>query len=485
MPRLHPIAPIVLALMACGEGNPMVPSDLTSGLAVSGAEIFDGVGRVVWVTNNADVGPGSLRAAVEEANGDAAVRGIRFARSITGQIEPMSQIVYDGAQPLTVEGPAHIVTLGAPGVGLLFKVRSALTLRGFGVEDANKVGLGIMVQADAVGEVRVDLERMGFLGVYSHALWITDQDVPESDPTGYSDAGSPASLRVRLHRVSVTNTAFEPGDDGVRISEGGAWDLHVTLDSSIVQYSGGGIDLDERGDGDLIVASSHSVVEHIAWRLGSPLESAFSLKESGAGDIDCRLRSVNIYENTDDGLELEEIGAGDVTLVLTDVTIDANGGRAISIIEDADGVGTGDVSVDFVDVAARTNAQGSLASAVVIVEYASGGVELRVSGGEISSNAGSGLVVSELGEGSLVATLREFAARENGGDGVALKEGDDGDLVVGLRSVDASANAFFGLRTRQTGQGAGAVRISGSTVAGNALGPILAPPSEVVLTIAP
>ncbi|MCC7003632.1 MAG: hypothetical protein IT357_15855, partial [Gemmatimonadaceae bacterium] len=359
------IATILLCAIACGESNPVAPTDLASARTAAGTEVFDGVGRVVWVTNNADVGPGSLRAAVEEANGDAAVRGIRFAPSITGQIEPRSQIVYDGAQPLTVEGPAHIVTLGAPGVGLLFRVRSALTLRGFGVEDANKVGLGIMVQADAVGEVRVDLERMGFLGVYSHAVWITDQDVPESDPTGFSDAGSPASLRVRLHRVRVTNTAFEPGDDGVRISEGGAGDLHVTIDSSVVQWSGGGVNLDERGDGDLIVAASHSVVEHIAWRLGAPSESALVLKEAGAGDIDCRLRGVDIYENTDDGLEIEEVGAGDVTLVLSDITIDANGGRAISIIEDADGAGTGDVSVDFVDVAARTNALESLASAVV------------------------------------------------------------------------------------------------------------------------
>lgn len=483
--RALTIAAMVLIVTACREGGPTAPDDMAFAPSAVAPEIFDGVGRVVWVTNNRDAGPGSLRAAVEEANRDAAVRGIRFATHIGGQIEPRSQIVFDGPQPLTVEGQVHIVTLDAPGVGLLFKVRSALTLRGFGVEDSRKVGLGILVQQDAIGEVHVNLENMYFLGVYSHAVWITDQDVPESTPVAFSDAGSPASLHVTLRKIRVTNTAFEAGDAGVRVSEGGDGDLHVTIDSSIVQYSGGGIDLDERGAGVLAVAASHSTVAGIAFRPGNPLVGAFTLRESGTGGIDCRLHDMDIIDNYGDGLDLVEFGSGNVTVVLSDVRVDANGGSAITIAEDADDTGSGSLSLDFVDLVARSNAFGSSAAAVNIAESADGNIEMRVVGGMASANAATGVSVSERGDGHLTATLAGAAARGNGGDGIDLAENDGGDLSAGMRGVNISENAGFGVRLRQSGAGLGRARISASTLLGNALGAVDAYPNQVLVTRVP
>lgn len=476
---------LTLSLAACADGAPLAPGYTD---VPRTADTFDGVGRIVWVTSSADVGPGTLRAAVEEANADPAVRGIRFNLAPgSGQIEPRSQIEFHGTQALTVEGPAHIVTLAAPGtVGLLFRIRNALTLRNFGVEDANKVGIAIMVPSDAVGTVQVTLEQMVFLGNYSHAIWITDQAVAESDVGGYAESGAPASLDVTMRFVRATNNAFERDDDAMRITDGGAGDLRVTMDTSWAQFTGGeGLELDERGGGDLVATVTRSHFNN-AGRIdaGDGLDGV-GLRESGDGSVLARFSAVDSYENAGGALEIEELGTGDVVLALTDVMVSTNGGSAVIVNEDADGTGTCRVSVDLVDVTVQTNALAAPAAAVQITERSAGDLGVRVVGSDINGNSGAGLVVQEFDDGTLAATLQSLIATANAGDGIVLREAGAGDLVAGVRLVSSTGNGGVGLRMRQSYRGTGRVRISGTSLVGNTFGPIAAPGGEVLVVFAP
>ena len=71
--------------------------------AVVGLLAAPATAATALVSNTADAGAGSFRAAVEAANSDPAITSIRFRRDL-GTIELQSTVTYTGTQALTIDG---------------------------------------------------------------------------------------------------------------------------------------------------------------------------------------------------------------------------------------------------------------------------------------------------------------------------------------------------------------------------------------------
>jgi hypothetical protein len=246
-------------------------------------------GRPVLVTSSANAGPGSFRAAIDRANADPGIGLVVFtgrARTIALQ----STVVFSGAQDLTIEAAGVVLDGAAIGAGPAFLLTGGgdLTVLGLTVRNAPAEGIDIEVPPTATGTVRLTLAGVAIVGNAGHGVLVNDQvDPSTSDGVPPNPAGSAASIAVALLNTRFENNGYSVSDrDGLRVNEGGdgsLWFLGrlVTADGNAAD----GIELDERGPGDVRLDLWGGRITGNGVFDPSDLDDGFDIDESGDGSI--------------------------------------------------------------------------------------------------------------------------------------------------------------------------------------------------------
>ncbi|HEX6141305.1 MAG TPA: hypothetical protein VFZ01_01195 [Geminicoccaceae bacterium] len=348
----------------------------------------------VFVTNGADAGPGSFRAAVDAANLHPSIDVIRFTRDL-GTVQLASTVVYTGAQSLRIEG--RDTAIAGDGLFDLLVATGGgdLTLRQIGFSDGLN-GIVVEVPADADGELStvlfdVTVENNGEFG-----LLIDDET------NGGSNAG--IGLDIAWSRFVGNGADLVAGViedlDGVRVNERGEGDIAATIHAS--EFTGNGADgyeLDEGGPGDVTLMIRRSRFD------GNGLfepegDDGIDIDEADGGSIWLRVVGATFNGNSDDGIGIDESGEGDLMMSLIRVQMSDVGDKGLS----ADEGDAGDLDLKALLVAADGNVE-------------------------------DGLNFEEAGDGDLFARVVRSAFRDNGQAGIDATQGDAGQGTLRLQNV--------------------------------------------------
>lgn len=438
MKRLLILGAGVLLATACSDTATEVPAP-----ALDAA-----VGSAVQVTTGADVGPGSLRAAIEAANADPGIRHIQAARGV-GIVELETPLRYQGNQALAIHGADLVLDGAGLGTGepaFLADGGGDLTVTRLTIRNAPGNGLQVEVPADASGTQALTLERVTITGNGLHGVVMNDQATPDTDPAEETDpasvqGGSDASLLVR-----VTGSAFEDNGngaldyDGLRLNEGGLGGIEVTvLDSRFAGNGADGIEFDERGAGGVAFTVQQTVITGNGFydqTLGD-LDDGIDVDEWGEGDIDGRMVQVSANDNAEEGIDLNENEAGDLRIEMHQVEASGNPEEGIDLEEDDDVIGGGDLVADLTGIVANGNG----------TTDGDGGAKLR-----------------ERGNGDIVTRLVNVTANQNAENGIQIREQDGGGIDGRIQTATATGSAAADVRLR----GNGTVRVLNLT-AGTAI----------------
>jgi hypothetical protein len=427
----------------------------------------------VRVTNSNDAGPGSFRAAVDAANaGGGSVGVIQLAKGLS-PIALVQPIVYTGAQALEIEGNGAVVDgagLATDAVAaLIANGGSDLTLSGLTVRNAPQQGVAIEIPAGATGLRRFVLADLSIVDNHGHGLLINDQvDAEDTENPG----GSDASLDVTVIGCRFVANGFSALDrDGLRINEGGAGGLVVSVDDTRAEGNGAdGIELDERGVGDLrfkVTATQFTGNGSFDQTLAD-LDDGFDVDESNEGSLIGTVAATTANDNFEEGFDFNENHEGDFRIDMTQVEASRNLEEGIDFEEDDDFQGGGDLITTLVGITADGNGPGGDAG-LKIRERGVGDIDATVRGAETVGNAIGGINIREQAEGSLVTRIERATATGNLA-GIAIREDDDGSLSAAIDRSTAAGNAGHGIDFDEnaTGALAATVQRSSSTENGGA-----------------
>ena len=329
----------------------------------------EATGAVVRVTSDADDGDGSLRDAVEAANGDASIKQIIFGRDLT--IDLMAPVVYTGDQDLTLRGNNTTVS-GASATqdltwnsGLFVSASAAdLTIIRIDFVDSFNNGVAVLIPESATGTVGVTLDRVSIERATFHGLYVDGQvtadyntdDEPHAaclDPHPYD---SSAGIRLVVNRSAIVGNGRLPAGyddstatgcprdfDGVRVDDGGTGGVDASVTHTVVTGNlADGIEYDERDAGHVtsFVAFSTISANGESGETSDGLEDlddGFDIDEAGDGNLVATFYRVDVEDNRDEGLDLDEEGNGDATLVVTRVNANRNEDQGVKIDESNDG----------------------------------------------------------------------------------------------------------------------------------------------------
>ncbi|XSG82866.1 MAG: hypothetical protein ACPW61_03550 [Methyloligella sp. ZOD6] len=426
------------------------------------------------VTTGADAGPGSLRAALQQAakgEGDAQI----FVT--TGDdIQIETPLTYEGTAPLGLYGSGQVIKTDknitlltiAKGADLTVSELSFQGPGGFSIEkrDAGK-GIFVDVDKDATGTVRLTLDKVSVSGVAYHGIHISDCDLADDCGFGMGGegAGSAASIDVRLADVEVSNVGHGKFDaDGVRVDERGEGDIRFTARHAKFSHVGAdGVELDEGQEGDVVTRVADAEFSGNGTYCDPKLLKAFLPKEdegkfddgekqeadipakiAGSPDDACFEREVKLYESgsvkkyeisidLDDGFDIDEAGEGNLIAVLSDTEVKDNKDEGI----DFDEADAGRVSFAFRD-------------------------------GEVEGQTDDGIKVSEEGADGVSALVHDVSSKENGGKGAVFEQEDEGDIDVVVVKVETENNDDgdkTGIEVVQDGDGKGTLIVRDSDIA--------------------
>ncbi len=144
------------------------------------------------VTTSNDAGAGSFRAAVELANGNAAIGNIVFVGNLD-PIELQSTVLYNGSQSLMIVGNNAVLDANAlVGTADAFRIENGadLSVNGLTILNAPGEGLEYQVAAGATGTKHVSLNGVPALGprirlspsAEGTACWAMIRTDPEEPP---------------------------------------------------------------------------------------------------------------------------------------------------------------------------------------------------------------------------------------------------------------------------------------------------------------
>ena len=376
----------------------------------------------VLVTDGADDGPGTFRAAIEEANDDSAIRVIRFARDL-GLIETSSTVEYTGSQRLSILGRDTVIQPAADAIDEFHLLVSSggadLLIRDLAIQGGSLNGLTVPVPADATGVVSVHLDRVTVADNGLYGVHIDDQS-----------ENSAASIRFSMSRTQITGNGFKPGEDdfdGVRIDEGGEGGVVASIRFSTVEGNAAdGTEIDEKGNGSVILNASHSRFNDNGTQpqLPSDLEDGLDIDEAGEGSIVAHLVNVQANRNEDEGIDFDEEGKGDLVSTLIGVEASGNLDENIKFSEDADAE-----PPDPEDFGFDPDADDPLAN------FDQQAFDEAV--GEVNQDAGGDLIANLVG-------VRANDSRD--GDGIRFEEFGLGDLIAKLVFVEADSNDDEGVQ---------------------------------------
>jgi hypothetical protein len=488
---------------ACSDdaGRITAPDALSAQLGSSG---------LVRVTNSNDDGPGSFRAAVAEANADESVRRIQVHPN-AGTVMLQTPVEFTGAQDLEISGQGLVLDgsdLLDDETNFLASGGGDLEISGVTFQNAPGNGMTVQVPDVATGTQRVSLFQVAALGNDDHGVEINDQEAPEDagDPDASpqirpNSAGSDASLEVLVRHSTFKDNGFGAVDkDGLRLNEGGDGRLRVVIEHTVADDNGAdGIELDERGAGDVELDVRHSQirrngdadqsampdkddgidvdeldegdliarVSHTA--SNDNFEEGFDFNENDAGDMRVEMKNVEASRNPEEGIDLEEDddfrGGGSMFATLENVRADGNttsdGDGGIKIRERADG--------DINAVIRNAVANGNTAAGIHIREQEDGDLNADVKGTTTLDNGDEGVFLQEEDGGNLTASVTNALSSDNGEDGIRFEENNDGDLTVAVTNSTAADNGDAGIRADQNDAGAGTLTQTNVTLTGNAV----------------
>lgn len=467
MKRILLVSLTAAALAACADSNPTAP-DAALQEDVSAARAG---GRSLLVTSSADDGPGSFRWAIEEANADPGIGTVR----IRGGLEPIAllgTVRFTGSQPLQVAAANGVID-GAGAGGTAFEVTGGgdLTIEGLTVQNAPGEGIAVLVPSDAEGTIRVSLRNVTIADNRGHGFLVNDQDNPVAGDEQPDSSGSAAGLHIEVQNSRFVRNGFSVSDrDGIRINEGAEGSLTFLARGVLAEGNGAdGIELDERGSGDVYIEVRNSRVLRNGSFDPEDQDDGFDIDEMDDGSIIGFLTHVDASDNFEEGLDFNENNAGDLRVDLTNVTANNNPEEGIDYEEDDDFAGGGDLVATMRNVTANGNGgDGGLK----IREKGAGSLQVDVTRVEANDNTVSGIAIREDADGSLVACIRAARTRGNAAHGIDFDENSTGDLTASVYGTISTANGAFGVRADQQLPGVGTLLLQGTDLAGNAGGTI-------------
>ncbi|MGE0133507.1 MAG: hypothetical protein AB7L91_04410 [Dehalococcoidia bacterium] len=450
----------------------------------SGARPVEAASTVL-VFSTADSGPGTFRAAIDQANNNSNVGTIKFFTN--GPITLNDPVEYDGSQPLTLSGLFNTVIQGSSAnplgntdlvcpfdddEGLFESTGGAdLTLLSLTFQN-NPCGNGVYVYLDDDEDVSITLNRVTARNNYEDGFRITEDSS--------CDGGTDINLTV------TTSTFSGNGNDGLEILDEGAGDVTASLRFSAFRDNGvDGLDIYEECDGDVSLTTLSSTFNDNGWDSDDDGDG-LDVREAGSGDVDITLNGLDASRNTGDGADIGENDLSSVnslslqgaeadetdpdgpetaTCEGDNLTLTVNGGRAAQNGSDGfeiDEDGCGSLYMTVTGVVASGNAGDGFAAEEIgpgDLEFTAGSATTADYNGHNSENEdGNGFRLSEAGYGSLNAQLSGIAARFNGaveqsGDGIDAQEDDDGDLNVLLTLSVVLGNLDDGVDLEELGCG--------------------------------
>jgi hypothetical protein len=385
--------------------------------AIAGLLAAPATAATAWVSNTAEAGAGSFRAAVEAANSDPTITSVRFRRDL-GTIELQSTVTYAGAQALTIDGRGTVIGSAATQTFDLFVVEGGgdLTLRNLTFREGDN-GILIDIPPFAEGQVSIVMLDVIVVDNLRFGLSIDEGDQTPEEPFGASISLVISSSRFERNGLLDTDDEDEGDVDAVRVNERGDGDITaVVIQSVFVDNGADGFELDEEGPGDATLTALNSSFD----RNGATRptgDDGLDIDESEDGGIWLKVVGSSFNRSTDDGIGLDESGEGDLEISLLQVEASANLDSGISA-DEADG---GDFEIQLVRVTADENEDKG-------ADFSEGNPEIAGSGegdfdggivaSSFSDNADDGIAVEQLAPGIGVLRLLNIALDGNDGEAV-------------------------------------------------------------------
>jgi hypothetical protein len=459
---------------------------LVVGITAAERHLAAAPGSVAFVTNSNDSGPGSFRAAIDQASANQAIGSVQFLGRAS--IVSLQQTVwFTGPQSLTISGGGATLD-GSNSGGPAFRATGGgdLTVFNFTVRNAPAEGISVEVPSVATGTVHVQLIDVDIIGNAGHGVLVNDQDDP-STPT--LDGDSDASVDVSIVRSRFLSNGYSVSDrDGLRVNEGGNGDLKITVTlSQSEDNAADGIEVDERGAGDVLVEMFGSRIMRNGKFDPADLDDGFDIDEAGDGSVIGNIRLSAANDNYEEGFDFNENDAGDLAVDMLLVEANENGEEGIDYEEDDDFAGGGDLIARMDLVTANGNRGGD--AGLKIREKGVGHLDVTVSGVEASNNLTGGISIREDAAGVLLADVKGATTAANTGHGIDFDENRSGSsdlsgaLTATVSLATSSTNGGAGVRADSQTPGMGSLLLKNVTADGNGGG--VTTGNNVVVTIVP
>ncbi|MDF2180674.1 hypothetical protein [Neptuniibacter sp. CAU 1671] len=378
---------------------------------------------VAQVTNNADAGEGSLRAALESGASKIVIK------PSVGEIVLSSSLEYAGEQPLTIKGSGQVIS-GSLDESLLWisagadLTASDLTFAGPGIYSIENQGGGkgiyLQVPNTRTGMVSLKLTNVTVTGTGNHGVHVSDCDLGDDCGAGSGGAGegSDASIYVQLNNVTIDGVGFGKQDaDGLRVDDRGLGDIVLNAtDSAFINVGADGIELDEGNDGSVIIHVRNSLFENNGAYcsdefVADPIALDPNCNDDGDPDVD-------------DAFDIDEAGPGGITGIVNNVVVVNNYDEGLDFDSEGD-EGENLVDLDLMDIYAEGNAD----EAIKVSEEGNASVYVRMR--DIQCEGKCDIEVEEEDQGNLDVTLNDSFI----GDDLKLSEKGEGTGVVKLRDT--------------------------------------------------
>ncbi len=403
---------------------------LTATLAPAIGPVTAAPNSKVFVTHSGDSGAGSFREAVGQANGDPAITRIQFLGGVS-TIALQQTVSFTGTQDLIVDGNGATLDAADAG-GTAFRASGGgdLAVSNLTVRNASGEGIAVDVPGDATGIVHVSLFKVDIVDNRGHGVLVNDQVDPSTTEGVQPDAGgSDASVDVSVVNCRFIRNGYSVSDrDGLRVNEGGAGDLVFSIKHALaLDNAADGIELDERGEGDVRVEVFGSDVKGNGRFDPADLDDGFDIDEYDDGSIIGTIFGSSANDNYEEGFDFNENNAGDLRVDMENVEANGNGEEGIDYEEDDDFAGGGDLVTTMIGITANGNG--------------------------VSDDGDAGLKIREKGAGDLDATLDRVKTSDNRIGGISVREDDVGNLVSSIDKAVSRANAARGIDFDENGAG--------------------------------